>query len=93
MSFQPRLKKEMLFKLESVAAEFRRASHAQMAATTQRTIRENVGVSAHAQQMADALAEVTTENEKLTELNRRQRRTIESLEVEQKRLIKGNTYK
>ena len=29
-------------KLESVASEFRKASHAQMSATTQRTIRENV---------------------------------------------------
>ena len=32
-------------KLESVASDFRAASHAQMAATTQRTIRENVAVS------------------------------------------------
>ena len=36
---EDRLKKEMMAKLESVAAEFRKASRAQMAATTQRTIR------------------------------------------------------
>ena len=38
--------KDMLAKLESVASEFRKASHAQMSATTQRTIRENVSLSA-----------------------------------------------
>ena len=36
----------MMIKLESVAAEFRKAANAQMSATTQRTIRENVSVSA-----------------------------------------------
>jgi len=41
-----RLKRDMMRRLESVAADFRRASHKQMAATTQRTIRENVAVSA-----------------------------------------------
>ena len=39
---EDRLKKDMMAKLESVASEFRKASHAQMSATTQRTIRENV---------------------------------------------------
>ena len=39
---EDRLKKDMMNKLESVAAEFRKASHAQMSATTQRTIRENM---------------------------------------------------
>lgn len=33
-------------KLESVAAEFRKAARAQMSATTQRTLRENVNVTA-----------------------------------------------
>ena len=43
---QDRLKRDMMIKLESVAAEFRKAANAQMSATTQRTIRENVSVSA-----------------------------------------------
>ena len=42
---EDRLKKDMMSKLESVAAEFRKAANAQMSATTQRTIRENVNVS------------------------------------------------
>ena len=36
----------MMNKLENVASEFRKAANAQMSATTQRTIRENVSVSA-----------------------------------------------
>ena len=40
----------MMAKLESVASEFRKASHAQMSATTQRTIRENVVTQSEASQ-------------------------------------------
>ena len=47
---QDRLKRDMMIKLESVAAEFRKAANAQMSATTQRTIRENVSVSAQVSQ-------------------------------------------
>ena len=43
---EDRLKREMMNKLENVASEFRKAANAQMSATTQRTIRENVSVSA-----------------------------------------------
>jgi hypothetical protein len=38
---QDRLKKEMMERVENVAAEFRKVAHSQMAVTTQRTIRQN----------------------------------------------------
>ncbi len=37
---QDRLKKEMMERVENVAAEFRKVAHSQMAVTTQRTIRQ-----------------------------------------------------
>lgn len=57
------MKKDMMAKLESVAAEFRKASHAQMSATTQRTIRENVNVSAQVHQLSEKAAELAVEND------------------------------
>ncbi|CAB4054519.1 CALM [Lepeophtheirus salmonis] len=56
---QDRLKKDMMSKLENIASEFRKASHAQMAATTQRTIRENVNLSAQVFQLSDRVSSVT----------------------------------
>lgn len=39
-----RLKKEMVMRVNQVAAEFRKVSNKQMAETTKRTIRENVSI-------------------------------------------------
>ena len=50
---EDRLKRDMMIKLENVAADFRKAANAQMSATTQRTIRENVSVSAQVCQIYD----------------------------------------
>ncbi len=88
-----RLKRDMMTKLESVAAEFRAASHGQMAATTQRTIRENVSISAQNAQLSEQLSEVTAENKRLSKANADLARKIEILEDEQRRLIRGNVYK
>ena len=52
-------------KLEAVAAEFRKASHAQMSATTQRTIRENVNVTAQVMQLSEKAAELSYDNDNL----------------------------
>ena len=62
---EDRLKKEMMSKLEAVAAEFRKASHAQMSATTQRTIRENVNVTAQVMQLSEKAAELSYDNDNL----------------------------
>ncbi len=90
---EDRLKKDMMSKLESVAAEFRKAANAQMSATTQRTIRENVNVSAQVQQLSDKASELALENESLKFNNTERQRKIEMLEGEQKKLVKRNTYR
>ena len=66
---EDRLKKEMMSKLEAVAAEFRKASHAQMSATTQRTIRENVNVTAQVMQLSEKAAELSYDNDNLQVCN------------------------
>ena len=62
---QDRLKKEMMVKVETVAGEFRKVAHNQMAATTQRTIRENVNISSQLAQLTEKASSLTTENDKI----------------------------
>lgn len=90
---EDRLKKDMMSKLESVAAEFRKAANAQMSATTQRTIRENVNVSAQVQQLSEKASDLAAENEGLKSRNTERKRKIEMLEDEQEKLVKRNTYR
>ncbi len=90
---EDRLKKDMMAKLESVAAEFRKASHAQMSATTQRTIRENVSVSAQVNQLSDKVSQLSEENASLQEKNAEQNRRIRMLENEENKLVKRNAYR
>ena len=63
---QDRLKKEMMERVEHVAGEFRKAAHSQMAATTQRTIRENVNISSQLAQLTEKATNLTAENDKLS---------------------------
>jgi chromosome segregation ATPase len=90
---EDRLKKDMMAKLESVASEFRKASHAQMSATTQRTIRENVSVSAQVNQLSDKVNELSQENDTLLDKSTEQNRRIKMLEIEENKLVKRNTYR
>ena len=90
---EDRLKKDMMAKLESVASEFRKAANAQMSATTQRTIRENVNVSAQVQQLSEKACDLASENELLKVQNTEKQRKIEMLEDEQRKLVKRNTYR
>lgn len=90
---EDRLKKDMMAKLESVAAEFRKAANAQMSATTQRTIRENVNVSAQVNQLADKASELGKDNDLLRVRNTEKQRKIDMLEDEQQRLVKRNAYR
>lgn len=53
-----RLKKEMVAKVNQVAAEFRKVSNKQMAETTKRTIRENVSINAQLGKMSDKTLEL-----------------------------------
>ena len=53
-----RLKKEMVAKVNQVAAEFRKVSNKHMAETTKRTIRENVSINAQLSKMSDKTLEL-----------------------------------
>ena len=48
-----RMRKEMVAKVNSVAAEFRKVSDLQMADTTKRTIQENVAINQQLSRMSD----------------------------------------
>lgn len=52
------LKKEMVMRVNQVAAEFRKVSNKQMAETTKRTIRENVSINAQLGKMSDKTMEL-----------------------------------
>lgn len=84
------MKKEMVAKVNSVAAEFRKVSDLQMAETTKRAIRENVAISSQLNKMSDRTMEIMRENEaaKLKEKELKQEREI--LEAQVKELTKAN---
>ena len=90
---EDRLKRDMMSKLESVAAEFRKAANAQMSATTQRTIRENINISSQVQQLSEKAADLASDNESLKIKNTERQRRIEILEDENQRLVKRNAYR
>ena len=90
---EDRLKRDMMSKLESVAAEFRKAANAQMSATTQRTIRENINISSQVQQLSEKAADLASDNESLKIKNTEKQRKIELLDDETKRLVKRNAYR
>ena len=58
-----RLKKDMIQKMNNVAADFRRASNKQMAETTKRTINENARIEQTVNDMEDIATRVQNENE------------------------------
>ena len=90
---EDRLKNDMTAKLEYVASEFRQASHAQMSATTQRTVRENVNLSAQVNQLSEKNAALDGENRKLDEGCRKIKKAMIAVEEEEKRLIHVNAHR
>jgi hypothetical protein len=56
----------MMERVESVAAEFRKVAHSQMAVTTQRTIRENVNISSQLAQLTERASSLTAENDAIS---------------------------
>ncbi|KAI8514481.1 hypothetical protein Bbelb_070720 [Branchiostoma belcheri] len=85
-----RLKKEMVMKVNQVAAEFRKVSNKQMAETTKRTIRENVSINAQLSKMSDKTLDLIAENDELRAKEKDQRQRIEMLEATEKELAKKN---
>ncbi|XP_072176647.1 cilia- and flagella-associated protein 157-like [Diadema setosum] len=85
-----RLKREMVLRVNQVAAEFRKVSNKQMADTTKRTIRENVSIHAQLAKMSDKTMELIEENEELRAKEKKQRQQLEMLETNEKELAKKN---
>ena len=86
-----RLKKEMVLRLNQVAAEFRKVSNKQMAETTKRTIRENVSINAQLAKMSDKTMELIQENDELRVKEKKMKLQIDMLEHNEKELAKKNS--
>ncbi|CAG5115506.1 unnamed protein product [Candidula unifasciata] len=86
-----RLKKEMILRVNQVAAEFRKVSNKQMAETTKRTIRENVSINAQLAKMSDKTIELIQENDDLREKGRQHQQQIEILEANEKEMSRKNS--
>ena len=89
--FPLRLKKEMVLRLNQVAAEFRKVSNKQMAETTKRTIRENVSINAQLAKMSDKTMELIQENDELRVKEKKMKLQIDMLEHNEKELAKKNS--
>jgi flagellar biosynthesis GTPase FlhF len=76
-----RMRKEMVSKVNSVAAEFRKVSDLQMADTTKRTIQENVLIGQQLYRMSDKTTELVKENERLKDKEKEMSRRIEIMET------------
>jgi len=85
-----RLKKEMVMRVNQVAAEFRKVSNKQMAETTKRTIRENVSINAQLAKMSDKTMELISDNDDIKTKDKKGRQLMELLEMNEKELAKKN---
>lgn len=85
-----RLKKEMVQKVNTVAAEFRRVSNDQMAETTKRAIRENVAISSQLAKMSEKSLELIQENDELKERESEMKKQLEMLEDNEKEFVRNN---
>ncbi|KAI8771306.1 cilia- and flagella-associated protein 157 [Biomphalaria glabrata] len=85
-----RLKKEMILRVNQVAAEFRKVSNKQMAETTKRTIRENVSITAQLAKMSDKTIEMIQENDELHDKVKKLKQQVEMLEFNEREMGKKN---
>ncbi|XP_063000660.1 cilia- and flagella-associated protein 157 [Elgaria multicarinata webbii] len=83
-----RLKKEMLHRVNAVAAEFRKVSNNQMAETTKRTVRENVTISVQLTKITEQSLQLIQENDRLKEALAEARKHLALLEQNEKRMAK-----
>lgn len=84
------MKKEMVLKVNSVAAEFRKVSDIQMAETTKRAIRENVAINQQLSKMSEKTMEFIHQNEQLKQKERDLVRRVEVLEFSNQEMTKKN---
>lgn len=85
-----RLKKEMVTRVNQVAAEFRKVSNKQMAETTKRTIRENVSINAQLAKMSDKTVELIHDNDDMRTKDKDTKQKLDLLETNEKELAKKN---
>jgi len=85
-----RLKKEMVARVNQIAAEFRKASNRQIADTAKRTVRENVAICAQLTKISDKTVELITNNDCLKERERHQRQEIELLQTSETLMTEKN---
>lgn len=85
-----RLKKEMIHRVNAVAAEFRKVSNNQMAETTKRTIRENVSISLQLTKMTEQSLQLIQENDRLKAANAEATKQLDMLEQNEKTMAKNS---
>ncbi|XP_038638130.1 cilia- and flagella-associated protein 157 [Scyliorhinus canicula] len=85
-----RLKKEMVSRVNAVAAEFRRISKKQVAETTKRAIRENASISNQLGKVSEKSVKIIKANDQLKLETKNQKRTVQLLEESQRELAKKN---
>ena len=85
-----RLRKEMVTKVNLVAAEFRKMSDLQMADTTKRAIQENVTVNLQLQKMSDKTTELMKDNERLSTREKDLMRQLEISETTEREVTRKN---
>lgn len=84
------MKKEMVAKVNSVAAEFRKVSDIQMAETTKRAIRENVSINQQLSKMSEKTIQFIQDVEELKQRERDLLRRVDILEFSNQELTKKN---
>ena len=84
------MKKEMVLKVNSVAAEFRKVSDIQMAETTKRAIRENVSINQQLSKMSEKTIQFIQDVEELKQRERDLLRRVDILEFSNQELTKKN---
>uniref|UniRef100_A0A8C5RE81 Cilia- and flagella-associated protein 157 n=1 Tax=Laticauda laticaudata TaxID=8630 RepID=A0A8C5RE81_LATLA len=82
-----RMKKDMLHRVNAVAAEFRKVANNQMAETTKRTIRENVAISLQLTKVTEQSLQLIQENDRLKEGHANAIKQLQLLEQNEKKMV------
>uniref|UniRef100_A0A8C7E7J7 Cilia- and flagella-associated protein 157 n=1 Tax=Naja naja TaxID=35670 RepID=A0A8C7E7J7_NAJNA len=79
--------KDMLHRVNAVAAEFRKVANNQMAETTKRTIRENVAISLQLTKVTEQSLQLIQENDRLKEGHADAIKQLQLLEQNEKKMV------
>ncbi|XP_039177390.1 cilia- and flagella-associated protein 157 isoform X1 [Crotalus tigris] len=85
-----RMKKDMLHRVNAVAAEFRKVANNQMAETTKRTIRENVAISLQLTKVTEQSLQLIQENDRLKAAHAEAAKQLQLLEQNEKKMVKNS---